>query len=59
MLITPALRRLKQEDCKFKNSLGYIANSTPAWATSWYPVSKKQNNNKQTKNLLGVGGSHL
>jgi hypothetical protein len=27
----PALRRLKQEDHKFKTSLGYILNSRPAW----------------------------
>jgi hypothetical protein len=33
MPVIPALWRLKQQDCKFKVSLGYIANSMPSWAT--------------------------
>jgi hypothetical protein len=29
MPVIPAFGRLRQEDCKFKVSLGYIASSTP------------------------------
>jgi hypothetical protein len=32
MPVFPALRRLKQEDCKFKASLDYTLRSKPGWA---------------------------
>lgn len=31
--VNPALRRLRQEELKFKASLGYIIGSKPTWAT--------------------------
>lgn len=31
----PKLRRLRQEDCKFKARLDYTANVRPAWVTLW------------------------
>ena len=41
--VTPALRRLRQEDShKFKSSLGFTENFKPAWATPDF-VSTKQN----------------
>jgi hypothetical protein len=33
MAVTTALRRLRQEDHKFKVNLGYLASSKPAWAS--------------------------
>jgi hypothetical protein len=29
MSVIPALGRLRQEDCKFKSNLGYIARTSP------------------------------
>jgi hypothetical protein len=39
--VTSALGRLRQEDCKFKESVGCILCSRPAWVTQKDPISKK------------------
>jgi hypothetical protein len=41
----PSTQRLRQEDCQFEASLGYVASSRPAWATQGgHPVSNKKQN---------------
>jgi hypothetical protein len=44
--VIPALGRLRQEDHKFKVSLGYTVNSSPAWAIYGDPVTKQNKQNK-------------
>jgi hypothetical protein len=39
--IIPALGRLRQDDCHFQPSMGYIISLKTTWATYWAPVSKK------------------
>lgn len=40
--LNPKLRKLRQEDQKLQASLGYVANSGPAWTTS-DPVLRGEN----------------
>jgi hypothetical protein len=47
--IIPALRSLKQEDCEFKASLGYMGRSCP-------PHIKQTANNKNCCSQLGLLG---
>lgn len=56
MLVIPALKRQRKEDCKeFEASLGYTVNLKPACTIEWEPIKKnpKQNEMKaiQTKPL--------
>jgi hypothetical protein len=44
MSVIPALRRLRQEDHKFKTSFNYIWSSRPAWTTYETLLQKKRKN---------------
>jgi hypothetical protein len=53
--VIPAFRGLKQEDCEFETSLGYITSSKLSWSAQWVPEKpglhlklKKKPPNKNT-----------
>lgn len=48
----PALRKLNQEDQKFKGSLGNIVNSRQAWAIKNTTVSQSPNHKSNKKKTL-------
>lgn len=51
----PSMKRLRQGDHKFKDSLGYVASSSPVWTTQGHLSSKnKQTSRKQTKQNLKI-----
>jgi hypothetical protein len=45
----PRLRRLRQEDCQFQDSLGYIVSSRSAWYTGEPSLKKQQKERKKGK----------
>jgi hypothetical protein len=51
--IIPALKRLRQEAPEFKASLGYIASSRAAWATSEILSQKTDTKKKKRRKRIG------
>jgi hypothetical protein len=55
----PALRRLRQEDYKFKASLDFIVSSRPAWARLCFNPHPQHNPKEENKKVLKHTGNGL